>query len=51
VNLNFLTPVKKGKKSLHICAPIEEYQTDLEEPTNFAATKALKSSQAPKSIK
>jgi hypothetical protein len=49
VNLIFLTHVKK--ESLHICAPIEEYQTNLEKPTNFAATNVLKSSQAPNSIK
>jgi hypothetical protein len=33
-----------------MCAPIEEYQTDLERPTLQAAN-ALKRSQAPKSIK
>ena len=48
--IKFLNPCQKGKgKFLHICAHIEEYQIDFRE-TNFAATKALKSSQAPKNL-
>jgi hypothetical protein len=35
-------PCQKGKGKFTYCAPIEEYQIDLERPTNFAATKPLK---------
>ena len=47
----FFNPCQKGKGKFTYCTPIEEYQIDLERPTNFAATNPLKSSQAPKSIK